>query len=133
MLKVAAAFATESGAEELRRNIIRAAAFDAIDKEWLIGVQDGVTQPEALRRLRAVRRSDVRIPFGAEALRSPSLRASTFFHPKMYYFENSATGRVCLISASANLTYRGLRNSVEQFLGWDGTTADAEATSFNDW
>lgn len=133
VLRVAAAFGSESGTQELRNNIIRKTSFDAIDKQWLIGVQEGITQPDALRRLRAFRASEVRVPFGSEALLSPTLRAPTFFHPKIYYFENTATGRARLLSSSANLTFRGLRTNVEQFLGWSGATTDEDAQNFNAW
>jgi hypothetical protein len=133
LLRVAAAFSTESGAQELRSNIIGAAPFDAVTKEWLIGIQEGITQPEALRRLGSIRASEVRVPFGSEALDSPTLRAPTFFHPKVYCFENTSTGEIQLLSGSANLTYRGLRTSIDQFLTWRGRNTDREADAFNDW
>jgi hypothetical protein len=133
LLRVAAAFSTESGAQEFRNRIIGSTPFDAIDKRWLIGIQQGVTQPEALGLLGSLPSSEVRVPFGLEALASPTLRAPTFFHAKAYYFENSSTGEIRLLSSSANLTYRGLRTSVEQFLAWSGGARDAEADSFNDW
>ncbi len=133
VLRVAAGFSTESGAGELRSGIIGAAHFDAADKQFLIGIQEGVTQPDALRRLQGFAASTVRVPFGRQALASPTLRAPTFFHPKLYYLENTATGEAQLLSASANLTYRGLRASVEQFLAWSGTRTDSEATRFKHW
>ena len=73
------------------------------------------------------------MPFGSQALASPTLRAPTFFHPKLYYFENAATGNAQLLSASANLTYRGLRASVEHFFAWSGARTDPEATAFQNW
>lgn len=132
LLRVAAAFSTETGAVEFRK-IIGAAPFDAIDKKWLIGIQEGITQPDALRRLGSFAGSEVRVPFGADVLASSTLRAPTFFHPKVYYFENTSTGSVQLLSSSANLTFRGLRSSVEQFLSWSGGNTDPEADRFGRW
>jgi len=133
VVRVAAAFSTESGVRELRSRVIGAAKFDAADKRFLIGIQEGVTQPDALRRLQGLTASAVRVPFGRQALASPTLRAPTFFHPKLYYLENTSTGEAQLLSASANLTYRGLRASVEQFLAWSGATTNTEAVAFTDW
>jgi UvrD-like helicase C-terminal domain len=67
VVRVAAAFGSESGAHEFRK-IIGADAFDAAQKTWLIGIQQGITQPEALRRLRSFGSSEVRVPYGTETL-----------------------------------------------------------------
>lgn len=42
VLRVAAAFSSESGAGELRSGIIGARQFDAADKRFLIGIQEGL-------------------------------------------------------------------------------------------
>ncbi len=68
------AFSTESGAGELRNGIIGAGQFDGADKRFLIGIQEGVTQPDALRRLQGFAASAVRVPFGLQAPASPTLR-----------------------------------------------------------
>ena len=131
-LRVATAFCTEAGVEDLRSHIITPSDFDAIDKEWLVGIQNGITQPDGLRRLANAQNSSARIPFGTETLASQALRASTFFHPKIYCFENAA-GNVRLVSTSANLTHGGLRSNGEQYLVWKGRKTDAEATTFDTW
>src|SRR4051794_31864397 len=82
IVRVASAFSTESGATALRGSVIDKAPFDAAEKRWLIGIQEGVTQPLALERLASFQGSSVRVPFGRQALASPTLRAPTFFHPK---------------------------------------------------
>ena len=133
VLRIAAAFCSDTGVTELRSGIIGTAPFDAADKGFLIGIQDGVTQPDALRRLLGFASSSVRVPFGQQALGSATLRAPMFFHPKLYYVENTASGDARLLSASANLTYGGLRASVEQFLLWSGSRTDSEAAAFKQW
>lgn len=128
LVRVAVAFATEAGVDELRTRIVTPALFDAADKQWMIGIQEGVTQPYALRRLGSLAASEVRVPLGTEVLASRALRASRFFHPKLYHLENASTGSARLISASANLTHSGLRSNLEQFLVWTGQRTDAEAS-----
>jgi hypothetical protein len=133
VLRVASAFSSEAGVDTFRAKFANSDDFDAADNRWLIGIQEGLTQPEALRRLHSLPRSDVRVPFGSDALADPGLRAATFFHPKVYYFENSRSGEVRIASASANLTFRGLTQSVEQVLTWCGRRHDSEAVAFNRW
>lgn len=113
--------------------MIGATAFDAPAKQWLVGIQDGVTQPKALERLGSVGESEVRVPFGAAAMADPGLRAPILFHPKLYYFENSSTERVDILSTSANLTLSALRSNVEQVLLWRGRRSDATAEESSEW
>jgi len=133
IVRVAAAFASETGVEELRGKVIGAGSFDTAEKQWLIGIQSGITQPKALERLRTAENSEVRIPFGSAVVATSNLVAPDFFHPKLYYFENEATDAVAVVSTSANLTYSGLRTNVEQALVWYGMCSDAPAEELSEW
>jgi len=133
IVRVAMAFASEAGVHELRGTIVGAALFDAPEKQSLIGIQDGVTQPKALEKLGSLRGSEARVPYGAAAIADGNLKAPVFFHPKIYYLENSASGEVAIVSTSANLTLSGLRSNVEQMLVWRGVRGDAEAEELNVW
>jgi hypothetical protein len=109
---------------KFRREVLSSAPFDRIDKEFLIGIEQGITQPEALRTLAGYDLSEVRVPHGSEVLASPNLHAQTFFHPKIYCFENTQSGEIQILSSSANLSHRGLLVSIEQFLTWSGDAGD---------
>ncbi len=51
VVHVAVAFATETGAREFRNKVIEPEWFDSAEKKWLIGIQGGISQPKALKRL----------------------------------------------------------------------------------
>lgn len=129
-LRVAVAFASEAGARTLR-SLCPSRAFDALPKRWLVGIENGLTQPEALTYLAEMRDSEVRVPYGQKALESAGLRAPTFFHPKLYAYD--ADGSCAIVSTSANLTEGGLIRNTEQFMVWSGSPGDAAAASFDKW
>jgi HKD family nuclease len=127
---VAVAFATEAGARTLR-DLVHSRDFDAVDKRWLVSIEGGITQPEALTYLAGLPNSEVRVPLGRKTLDSPNLRSPLFFHPKVYAFKGRAHST--LVSSSANLTQGGLRSNVEQFLAWSGTPTDPTSMNFDAW
>jgi HKD family nuclease len=131
-IRIATAFASEAGVEVLRDKVGKA-AFDAASKEALIGVENGFTQPEALDRLAKAPSSSVRAPSGAAALAAPGLRTTSFFHPKVYAFEDTAGGSVAILSGSANLTAGGLLNNIETLFAWSGPATDPVAQAFDLW
>jgi HKD family nuclease len=129
-LRVAAAFASEAGARVLE-SLLPPAGFSAARKLWLVGIENGLTQPEALTFLAALPNSEVRVPGGRASLTSGALRAPSFFHPKLYVAD--VAGGITLTSASANLTQGGLENNVEQYLTWSGANTDPSARTFDQW
>jgi hypothetical protein len=131
-VRVASAFASDAGIAELVKAVGKA-AFEAADKQWLIGIYEGVTRPGALTRLREADRSEVRVPFGRETLEAPEMRASRLFHPKAYCFENTSSSAVAIVSTSANLTQKGLVANVEQVKVWIGKRSEVDAVTFDDW
>src|SRR4051812_4107863 len=104
-LRVAVGFASEAGARVFR-GLCDGPGFEAVPKRWLVGIENGLTQPEALAYLSTLPDSEVRVPFGEKSLASGGLRAPTFFHPKLYAYDGERTRAV--VSASANLTAGGL-------------------------
>lgn len=129
-LRVAVAFASEAGARTLR-SLCPGRAFDGLPKRWLVGIENGLTQPEALAYLAGLRDSEVRVPYGENALERAALRAPTFFHPKVYAYDGDGTRAI--VSASANLTEGGLIRNTEQFMSWRGAAADPTAAGFDRW
>lgn len=129
-LRVGVAFASEAGARTLR-SLCPSRAFDEVPKSWLVGIENGLTQPEALAYLAELPDSEVRVPFGKKSLESAGLRAPTFFHPKIYAY--GSEDAMTIVSSSANLTEGGLIRNTEQFMAWSGAPTDATATRFDDW
>lgn len=129
-LRVAVAFASEAGCRTLR-SLCPGRAFDALPKYWLIGIENGLTQPEALAFLADLPGSEVRVPYGDRSLETSALRAPTFFHPKLFVYDGDA--ETWVVSASANLTEGGLIRNTEQFMAWSGGPDELVATSFGKW
>lgn len=128
----ASAFASRSGVAELRK-LLRGQGLEQVRKQWLVGVQRGVTHPEALDALCRSSRSDVRVPFGEDTLAADGLLPRDVFHPKTLLLANDATGAAAIVSTSGNLTHGGLVANVEQWLTWHGTVEDDEAVAFARW
>ena len=78
-------------------------------KRWIISIDDGLTEPDALRFLMSLRNSEVRIPDG-EALLLRGLAPVRRFHPKTMLVEQGKTAYLplALVVGSANLTLNGL-------------------------
>lgn len=115
-IRVAVAYATESGCKEFILEL-RDAGIDveALHKEWLVSVDFGITDPEALRFLRDMNNSSIRVPNGTETL-VRNLKPKRCFHPKTYWFqdgERSSVEALGILTGSANLTFSGLHHGTE--------------------
>lgn len=102
-LWIAAAYATVSGTR-LILDLIRLT--DPAEINFLIGIDDHITQPEALKSMRS---------FPGATLRVASLQEKgARFHPKAYYFRSTRGHEFDLcISGSSNLTYAALNTNCE--------------------
>lgn len=88
--------------------------WDNIDKKWIISLDFGHTQPDALEYLSQLPKSEVFVPNAQLVLKS-KLRPPIRFHPKLYYFQRSSNpNKVAIVSGSCNLTYGGLYLNIEQ-------------------
>jgi HKD family nuclease len=72
---------------------------------FLIGLDDSISQPYAISHAAKCGASIVRI--------ASSSGSGTRFHPKMFIFRNSSSGKTCCISGSANLTRAALHKNTE--------------------
>jgi HKD family nuclease len=101
-LDVAVAYATRSGLTALRN---AADGFPEASR-WVVGLDDAITQPEAIDDL-------LILPNAAVRLASLSAQGRRF-HPKMYCFwSNSNAGACICIIGSANMTLHGLSRNGE--------------------
>lgn len=104
------AFATLKGAQILSKALEDASPHWATaQKRWIISIDDGVTDPEALRFLLSLSRSELRV-HDAEPLLARSLRPIRRFHPKTLLLERplAPAQPTALLVGSANLTFNGL-------------------------
>lgn len=103
------AFASLKGAQLLNATLGESASWRNAVKRWIISIDDGLTEPDALRFLMSLRNSEVRIPDG-EALLARRLAPVRRFHPKTMVVEwgKNAYLPLALVVGSANLTLNGL-------------------------
>lgn len=103
------AFATLKGARLLVDVLKKSVSWKKSKKRWIVSIDDGITEPDALRFLLSFPKSEVRIPYG-EQLLTRALTPIFRFHPKTLLLE-SGTARslpVGILVGSANLTSSGL-------------------------
>lgn len=101
-LDVAVAYATRSG---LRALEAAAGGWPPVTR-WVIGLDDAITQPEAIDDIIALAPAEFRLA----TLASEGRR----FHPKLYCFWSSQDPAVCVtVVGSANMTLHGLNRNGE--------------------
>lgn len=111
-LHVAVAFATEQGVNLLASVMKEHPSWEGAVKKFLIGIDHGVTQPQALRTLCTLPQSQVRIPNFEEVISHQDFLRQNIFHPKVYSLRLSAS-EFTLFVGSPNLTGGGLKTNVE--------------------
>ena len=101
-LDVAVAYATRSGIRALKQT---SGGFPSTTR-WVVGLDDFITQPEAIDDLLSFDDVEVRL-----ATLAPEGRR---FHPKMYCFWSSQDANLCVaVIGSANMTQHGLNKNGE--------------------
>jgi hypothetical protein len=111
--EAAVAYATVGGVGALVHTLQLGAGIQRpqIRKRWLVGIDWCRTEPLALDRLAAIRRSRVRIPSGADTVNRSACTPVLPFHPKMFMFRGAES--LALIVGSGNLSRNGLTKGYE--------------------
>jgi HKD family nuclease len=81
-----------------------------ISKRWVVSIDFGLTDPEALELLASLNRSEVRVPYFHDVLKR-QFKPVTCFHPKTLVFDTNVSSRkgpYASVVGSANLTFSGL-------------------------
>jgi hypothetical protein len=113
-LRGAFAYASVGGAQLAAWGIRNVSGnWEAMEKRWLISLDWGHTDPDALEFLASLPRSSVRIP-NADVVLRRNLVPATCFHPKTAIFDRGrVTAPVAIVVGSANLTVSGLETGHE--------------------
>jgi HKD family nuclease len=110
-VQIASAYVSVAGARVL---LGLCSQFKDIRCQWLVGLDDCVTQPGAIDLLRGLSRSELKVAaLGARPLR---------FHPKVWRFSSSRVARELLLVGSANLTSTALAGNSEAVLLLEATS-----------
>jgi len=114
-LTVVMAYATKTGCELLVEGFETAIkSWKQMKKRWLVSLDSGITEPDALVYLAELPNSVVRVP--NREISSVELFGGPFrFHSKLYLFESHCDReKIALFSGSCNLTRSGLYFNAEQ-------------------
>lgn len=110
----AVAYATRAGCERLHGKLTETTStWAAAQKRWLVSMDFGRTEPEALRFLAALQRSEVRVPDGCHVANATGFAPSSVFHPKVFMCRGPANPAFGLVVGSGNLTISGLAVGTE--------------------
>jgi HKD family nuclease len=105
--------------------------WSAARKRFLVSMDFGFTQPQALVCLSELENAEVRVPNGRAVLASPTLRPPSAFHAKTFVFRNGEGHPFvrALVVGSANLTASALSTGAEVITKqiWSGASFSAES------
>lgn len=108
------AYASFSGCKMLHEYLFNAIPrWESVRKDWLVGLDNGITEPKSLEYLANLKNSTVHL-YDADYLLDNNLHARQKFHTKIYFFESDKNGSIGMFSGSANLTLSGLFLNTEQ-------------------
>ena len=109
-VRIAVAYASLPGCKKLDAILAKAnSAWKMAEKLWLVSIDCGHTDPNAIRFLKRLKNSEVRIYDGENLLKRRLMPAASF-HPKTYVFDQSGRSgirSVGFVIGSANLTSGG--------------------------
>jgi hypothetical protein len=112
-MRVAMAYASGSGCKDLCQHLESSMPrWAKARKEWLLSIDFGRTDPDAIALLGNLRNSEVRLANGRTLL-ARGLIPEYCFHPKTYVFESKNSAAFGLFVGSANLTLSGLHTGSE--------------------
>jgi len=106
------AYATQSGVYSFEQRM-GDQFWDAVATRWLLGIDYGRTQPEALRRLSGKPNSEIRIHDGTWIIGRNGFIPRRDFHPKAAILSNLEGGRAAVVVGSGNFSSNGLHRSIE--------------------
>ena len=127
-LRAAFAFATSGGVHSMISALSDMSTWPQMQKYFSIGIAQGITEPQAVRRLLNLPNSHVRLFIPTTRLNLSSLVAKPFFHPKVISL--TCEEAFWLLVSSANLTASAYGNPVRNYeFGLLSSFTDADMLS----
>ncbi len=113
----AVAYATLSGCRIICEQLRNASEWLGCGKKWLISIDFGRTEPDALEYLAELPQAEVRIPNGKTVLQTAGFIPPVVFHSKAHLSRGGSSRKALaplgVFIGSANLTGSGLTNGYE--------------------
>lgn len=130
---IAVAYASVGGVRVLLSQVSSAPSWERSTKRFLVSMDSGFTEPDALLALSRLPNSEVRIPNATDVLKSTALRPARPFHPKAYLFRGATSSMLsALVVGSANLTASAMSTGAEVVTAQFGRR-NADVGTFLDW
>lgn len=134
------AYASTSGLDTLIQMLKNVSSWEGASKEWLIGLHHGITEPLALKRIRALNNSSLRLYLGGKTLSYSSIRGGLMFHGKIACVTvgtGSFMEPALFLASSANLTGAALTTKSRNYeagISLHGETVQRkEYINFHQW
>ena len=132
------AYATEGGISSLCENDSGIDWRDEVRSKWIIGIDQGITEPDALRNLADRGDADVRVLVPSGELNRRALYRRPRFHAKVVFLQSEATGDAFLVASSANMTASALEDiptnyEVGTVQSTDTGLTDSDIDAFDEW
>lgn len=138
-LRGAFAFLTRSGIGTLLSHVSNATNWPRIRKRFLVGISQGITEPEGLRRCVAIPNAECRIYVPRRRLDRDALYAVPLFHPKVLCLDApDGQHNAFVLATSANLTGSAVGNRPRNYEFGIGLTTDTSThasfvATFDPW
>ena len=108
------AYATDSGVSALLAEIHQSPSWRGLTKQFIIGISQGISEPNAIRKLSGLNNSETRIYIPTRRLERSSLYSTPLFHPKFVCFDGTSPNSTLFVS-SGNLTGAAVGPMVRNF------------------
>jgi HKD family nuclease len=138
-VRIGFAYVTQGGIPSLCEDNSGSDWRDMASSEWLIGVDQGITEPGALRELSAHKDADVRVLIPSGNLSRDALYKRPRFHAKVALVESTSVNNAAsLITTSANLTASALDNlptnyEIGMMQSTSGGLTSDDIDEFSEW
>jgi len=132
------AYATESGITSLCEDEQGVDWRDEGQSEWIVGIDQGITEPDALRELANHGHAEVRVLVPGGEINRRALYTRPRFHAKVVFIQSEASGDAYLINSSANMTASALEDTPTNYeVGTIQSTetglTNTDIQRFNEW
>jgi hypothetical protein len=107
VIRLGFAYVSSSGLDTLLSEVSDVQNWRDSQKEWIVGLHHGITEPNALERICALSNCSVKVFAGANRLSMTSLAIGELFHAKLIWLTSGSIRRrrpICLLTSSANMT-----------------------------
>jgi HKD family nuclease len=136
LLVVSVAYATRTGARQLVAELsTQWDGWELARKVFAVGLDFGLTEPEALDYLSRLPNAECRV-YRAETALAARLRPAHLYHPKVYAFADAPHFRRASVLGgvvgSGNLTGAGLRDNFECYMQFVVSTAAAQGRAWQE-